>query len=260
MKNLNIDYRFWLSKNRYYSDTELTKEVKIGLKHAKKAGLISSLTGNLKTSKDLIILIQDKIEEKDNPDEYTDNDLLIIFDLIQGWGGPTGMRPYVKPKANPSRMFQQKLYADKYRTAAEMLYEIDKDDYEYDPNIKTIKDKIEEMLFVGESFSTKHLSFWSRSLGNCPDLIIFDKKLKNIFSACNEEPEISYKEFLESFSGDFEPDNAHGLNIYEKEAAIFAFSKNYFKNEELALHKGEQFQIEHKDEEIARELISNHNY
>ncbi len=62
MKNLNIDYRFWLSKNRYYSDTELTKEVKIGLKHAKKAGLISSLTGNLKTSKDLIIPIQDKIE------------------------------------------------------------------------------------------------------------------------------------------------------------------------------------------------------
>ena len=52
----------------------------------------------------------------------------------------------------------------------------------------------------------------------------------------------------------------HAQLTTDQEAAIFAFSKNYFKNEELALHKGEQFQIEHKDEEIARELISNHNY
>ena len=260
MKNLNIDYHFWFKKNPYYSDTELTKEVLTGLKHAKKAGLINRLVGNLKSSEDLVLLIKKKIKEKNNPDEYFDNDLLIIFDLIQGWGGPTGMRPYVKPKASPSRMLKERLYADTYRIAVEMLYRIDKEDYEYDPNIKTIKDKIEEMPFVGESFSTKHLSFWSRNLANCPDLIIFDKKLKNIFSACNEGSEIGYKEFLESFSAEFEPDNAHGLDTFEKEAAIFAFSKNYFENEELVLYKDERFQIKHKDEEIARELVSNQNY
>ena len=42
-------------------------------------------------------------------------------------------------------------------------------------------------------------------------------------------------------------------------AAIFAFSKNYFENEELTLHKGEEFQIKHKDVKIARELVSNQN-
>ena len=47
--------------------------------------------------------------------------------------------------------------------------------------------------------------------------------------------------------------------MFKKEAAIFAFSNNYFLNEELVLKKKEQFKIEHKDEGIARELVSNHN-
>ncbi len=169
------------------------------------------------------------------------------------------MRPYVKPKANPSRMNQEKLYAQTYREAVEMLYEIDKDNYAYDPDIKNIKNKIEKLPFVGVSFSTKHLSFWSRSLDNCPELVIFDKKLRNIFSACNKQCNIAYKEFLESFSDNLAPKSAEGLNMFKKEAAIFAFSNNYFLNEELVLKKKEQFKIEHKDEGIARELVSNHN-
>ena len=38
----DIDYKFWHHKNKFYSDTELTKNVSTGLDHASRGGLIES--------------------------------------------------------------------------------------------------------------------------------------------------------------------------------------------------------------------------
>jgi len=245
-----IDYSFWLKKNEYYSDEILSNSVEQGLNHAAKAGLVGKYIEHLKTNKDLINLIEEKIKQKKSPNDYSDKDLLTIFDLIQGWGGRTGRSPYVQPKGKPYRM-NDDTYPKIYREAIEMLYKTNKES-EYD-EILQVKPKIEELKGVGESFSTKHLSFWSRFLDNCPPLAIFDKRMKNIFYASNNSSnkEITYKNFLKALQ---ETSKSINLEIYEIEAAIFGFSENYFKNEEIVLIN--EFEIDHEDVRIAKELIS----
>ena len=255
-KLIEIDFKFWLKSNDYYSDKKMTANVKTGFNHVSKAGLIRKYKENLKTNQDLINLIKQKIKQKNNPDFYSDIDLLTIFDLIQAWGGPMGRGPYVQPKANPSRKNQEKLYAQTYRRAVEMLYEIDKDNYVYEKNILPIKDKIEELKRVGESFSTKHLSFWSRSLDNCPNLVIYDTRMREIIRAANKnikDDKIPYKNFIDAL---LKGKEVLKLEIHEIERAIFAFSSNYFKNKECTSKNLNKKFKTLKDKEIAMELVS----
>ena len=104
----HIEFGFWLKSNDYYSEEKFSTNVNVGYKHAEKAGLINEFRKKIKTNRDLINLIKERINLVNSPDQYSDNDLLIIFDLIQAWGGPTGRNPYIfndAPRINKQDLF-----------------------------------------------------------------------------------------------------------------------------------------------------------
>ena len=76
-------------------------------------------------------------------------------------------------------------------------------------------------------FSTKHLSFWSRFLKNCPNLVIYDTRMREIIKAANnlkEVKEIKYKDFIDNKDAE----EVLGLDINEIERAIL-HSHRYFE-------------------------------
>lgn len=248
----HIDFGFWLKSNDYYSEEKFSTNVNVGYKHAEKAGLINEFRKKIKTNRDLINLIKERINLVNSPDQYSDNDLLIIFDLIQAWGGPTGRNPYIFNDA--PRINKQDLFASIYRSAIEMLYKINEES-DYDINVLPIKKKIEELPQISESFSTKHLSFWSQFLKDCPNLVIYDTRMREIIKAANKDKNfknIKYKDFINALK---QAEQALGLDRIEIERAIFAFSSNYFQNDKFLLRQ--KFKINHRDEQIAINLADN---
>ena len=245
-----IDYIFWRQKNEFYSDNKLPNNISMGLKHASRGGLIDKYT--FATCMDLVRLIEDKIKSHNTPNDYLDNEILTIFDLIQGWGGKTGRLPYV-PIKNPPRSSRKSEYLKTYREAIEMIYALDEKQYT-EEEINDVDHKLQQMPEVGQSYSTKHLCFWSRSLPSCPNLVIFDTRMKQIFYSCNPgvaKKNLNYVEFINAV-------NAKalllGLGAYEIEAGLFAFSQNYFFNDKFILK--DTHEIKHKDIQVAKSLCS----
>lgn len=245
-----IDYIFWRQKNEFYSDNKLSNNISMGLKHASRGGLIDKYT--FATCMDLVRLIEDKIKSHNAPNDYLDNEILTIFDLIQGWGGKTGRLPYV-PIKNPPRSSRKSEYLTAYREAIEMIYALDEKQYT-EEEINDVDHKLQQMPEVGQSYSTKHLCFWSRSLPSCPNLVIFDTRMKQIFYSCNPgvaKKNLNYVEFINAV-------NAKalllGLGAYEIEAGLFAFSQNYFFNDKFILK--DTHEIKHKDIQVAKSLCS----
>ena len=248
----NLDFDFWIQSNDYYSPDFFSTNVKTGFNHSKKAGLIGKFEKRINCNLDLINIIDERINLANAPESYSDDDLLIIFDLIQAWGGPTGRNPYIFQ--NGPRIIKQDLFAKTYRAAIEMLYKI-AEEYDYDMDVLPIKAKIEELPQVNESFSTKHLSFWSRFLENCPNLVIYDTRMREIIKAANKHKnvsEIKYKDFINALK---DAEEELGLDINEIERAIFAFSSNYFQNDKFTLRSN--FKIDHLDKQIAEQLTCN---
>ena len=247
----NIDYQFWLKSNEYYSSDKLSTNVNTGIKHAKKAGLIQKLVNNISSNAELVNLIEQRINLQESASAYSDEELLIIFDLIQAWGGPTGRNPYVFQ--DRPRITNPQFFATTYRATVEMLYQLN-DIEDYAKDVAPIKKKLEELPQVSESFSTKHLSFWSRFLKNCPELVIYDTRMRDIIKAANKHVKganITYKDFRLAL---LQEAQTLGLEINDIERAIFAFSSNYFKNDNFVLRAKPE--INHPDKLIAQELIS----
>lgn len=247
----DLDFKFWVHSNDYYSSEIFSTNVKTGFNHAAKAGLIGQFRNNISSNEDLINLIKKRINLVNDPHLYSNEDLLIIFDLIQAWGGPTGRNPYVFQ--NKPRINQQEIFASTYRRAVEMLYEIDSES-DYELNILPIKKVIEELPQVSESFSTKHLSFWSRFLKECPSLVIYDTRMREIIRAANpniKAGDIKYEDFINALTN---AEKSLGLDINQIERAIFAFSSNYFQNNKFVLRQS--FKIDHVDLNIAKKLIN----
>ena len=137
----NLDFDFWIQSNDYYSPDFFSTNVKTGFNHSKKAGLIGKFEKRINCNLDLINIIDERINLANAPESYSDDDLLIIFDLIQAWDGPTGRNPYIFQ--NGPRIIKQDLFAKTYRAAIEMLYKI-AEEYDYDMDVLPIKAKIEE--------------------------------------------------------------------------------------------------------------------
>ena len=246
----DIDFKFWLKSNDYYSPDILSTNVNTGIKHAKKAGLIDELVKGIKSNAELITLIKQRINLRNTPSDYSDEELLIIFDLIQAWGGPMGRNPYVFQ--NAPRIHKPDLFANTYRQTIEMLFKL-KDINDYDKDVAPIKKKLEELPQLAESFSTKHLSFWSRFLEHCPQLVIYDTRMRDILKAANKRTDnskITYNDFLNSLSQEAD---LLRLSINDIERAIFAFSSNYFTNDKFILRDNPK--ILHPDQSIAHQLL-----
>jgi hypothetical protein len=234
-KNLSlptINVSFWKNENEYYSSKSLSREVITGLKHASKARLIDAMVPGFSSNADVVGEIINRIRQGDSEQDYSDTELLIIFDLIQGWGGAQGRWPYIVPKDRPHRLHYTQ-FCETYRRAVSQLFKIQL--------IGVSKDRVEnankiicELPRVGISFSSKHLQFWSIGLDLTPKLAIFDSRMKQLIagaSGCRPES-VTYIEFLETLES---AANQLGVSSEVYERSLFAFSKNYFPNESLQL-------------------------
>jgi hypothetical protein len=227
-----INVCYWKSKNVYYSSTELSVEVRTGLKNSRKAGLLDHLIPAFKTNSDVVETIIQLISSRNTASDYSDQALLTIFDLIQGWGGATGRWPYIVPQGQPHRPFNES-FVDSYRKAVHYLFEMQKNGVNQQL-IQFANASICELPRVGESFSSKHLLFWSLGLKLTPKLSIFDSRIKLLMagsSSCKPSS-ISYIEFLNTLE---ESSSALDVPSEEYERALFAFSKNYFPNDSLKI-------------------------
>lgn len=176
---------------------------------------------NIKTNKNLVDLIESKIKTYPQIEKFEDDELMLIFDLIQAWGGKTGRNIYVKPKGSPTRTSYAKLAAT-YRNAMSCCTAGD---------FQSALVKITSIPNIGESFATKHIFFWSEFGPRRKALPIYDTRIKTLlfFKATSASDYNSYVEVLNRKA------NELSMTSALVERALFAFSQNYFPNGKLFL-------------------------
>ena len=217
-----INYEYWSTKNNYFSDIPLLVTIKQGLEHASKAGLIKPLLEKIKTNADLVKLIQLKIKEYKKINDFSDLEILVIFDLIQGWGGRMGRMPYCRPKAQPVRMTLKEL-PNIYRLGVKYCVT---GDYE------SALDMLMSIKTMGESFATKHIFFWSSEFGENPSALpIYDTRIKRLLFPGNLKS-ASYDVYVKLLN---ERAVELAMPSHMVERALFSFSQNYFSNNKLIL-------------------------
>ena len=187
LKLPNIDFEFWASKNIYSSD-DLDPKVARALKIVERAGLVKK--NEIRSNKYLFDLIIDKIQSNIDSNDYSDDDLMTIFDLIQAWGGPNGRAPYVIPdktlggKCNRPHSLK---YPQIYREFVQNIYGLNKTNTT-DRKIDELNKILCSMRQVQIAFSTKHMYFWSLALKDyhdCRLMCIYDKRMVNLMESAN---------------------------------------------------------------------------
>lgn len=220
----SINYTYWCQKNEYFSDTPLIDTIKIGLDHARKGGLIDAVLKNstIQTNKNLVDLIESKINEHPSIEDFSDGQLMLIFDLIQGWGGKTGRNIYVQPKNNPTRLSHSQLPTT-YRKAIGHCISGD-----YQSALK----EITSIPNLGESFATKHIFFWSEFGPSRKALPIYDTRIKTLLFL-KSTAAATYDVFVKTLN-----EKAKELSMAPAlvERALFSFSQNYFPNGKLLIN------------------------
>ena len=248
LKLPQINTQFWLDKNEYYSDQYLSTQIKTGLSHAKKAGLIEPYIASIKSNAELVELILRRIRLF-QASENREEDGLIIFDLIQSWGGATGRSPYVRPKNCPPRP-NDKNFGPTYLSAIDSLITMSSRGVTIE-GIEEANRLICNLPYVSESFSTKHLQFWSIGLDMSPRLAIYDSRMILLINGANKAKKsnrYSYLRFLDALQTHAEQVNQSPEII---ERALFAFSKNFFPNESLVINDNVASNTDHQ---IAQQL------
>lgn len=219
----DINYAYWAERNIFFSDEPLSQTIRIGLNHVSKAGLVGPLLKKykVKTNSGLVDLIKNQIKNISICSAHSDKDLLAIFDLIQGWGGRMGRGPYCKPKGSPVRMHWNQLPL-LYREAVECC---DKENYE------GALQKLLKIKYIGESFATKHIYFWSAYGSKGRVFPIYDTRIKTLlfFDSKTASGYDNYVAALEEKAKEL----AMGVEFVER--ALFAFSQNYFGNGSLKI-------------------------
>ena len=219
----NINYRYWSLKNHFFANTPLISTIKIGLNHARKGGLIDVVINdcNIETNKDLVDLIESKIQNYQFIDDFKNDELMIIFDLIQGWGGKACRNIYVQPISNPTRISLTNLPLI-YRKAVSHCVG---GDYQAALN------ELISIPNLGESFATKHIFFWSEYGPSRKGLPIYDTRIKVLLFLKNSAA-ASYDVFVHALT---EKALELSMNPGLVERALFSFSQNYFPNSNLLI-------------------------
>lgn len=237
----NIDYIYWSTQNEYFSDTPLIQTVRQGLEYAKRGGLITPLLNSKKieTNAQLVKLISDRIQDYPSIVCFSDKELLIIFDLIQGWGGKTGRSPYVRPRSAPARMSWES-FAKIYRDSVSLSFE-----QPFDHQL--MLNLLIKLPQVNVSFATKHMFFWTEYGPRREAVPIYDTRIKTLLCLDNNSS-MSFDIFLSILKKHSKSLNMP-LSLIER--ALFSFSQNYFSNDSLNI---KPIHITDKDINIAREL------
>ena len=226
----DLNFGYWNGKNTYFSDSEINASMQVALTLIQGKGYL--LDFNPKSAVDYSIQISKEISSfnSTNPDFSR---LARIFDLIQAWGGRTGRTPYVIKKRNSQS--SRDLFSSWRESYLNGVISIQNEN-----PVEALK-HWSLINGLGSSFAPKHLRFWSNKYP------VLDTRISLLLTGSKRllrKPEY-YDDFLQLISQLAE---RYGSNILETEKALFAFSQNYFKNDELALLKE---QPEGMDSEIA---------
>jgi len=163
---------------------------------------------------EIIILIRNKKDEAD----FSDMEVLKIFDLIQIWGGLTGGSNPYKIKDNSSVRLNYKNWIKEYKRLINLSI---------NQNIESYKFVIEKNIpCLNMSFGSKHISFWSRKEEDDNCLVVIDNKISGV-SGVKTASEADFKLIIENV---FKISNEFNLKPYQIEKALFTFHKYYFDN------------------------------
>ena len=231
---LNIDYEYWKNKNSFYSTDKLLPgdSISVGLKQAAKGNLLD--IASIKTPHDLISKIEKRIKIV-NLHNCSDTDLLIIFDLIQGWGGKQNRHSYnARLGKPPLRISDPSKFALSYKEVIETLFET-KHVTRYDKKfIQSIVKGVESVDSLRLPFGSKHLFFWSWKSNFAKIYYIYDTRMKNLMKSIFLKTGVSYYEFLIFLEETTDKFNLRSPLIAER--AIFGFSNHFFPNGSLCIN------------------------
>jgi hypothetical protein len=170
---------------------------------------------------EIIILIRNKKDEAD----FSDMEVLKIFDLIQIWGGLTGGSNPYKIKDNSSVRLNYKNWIKEYKRLINLSI---------NQNIESYKFVIEKNIpCLNMSFGSKHISFWSRKEEDDNCLVVIDNKISGV-SGVKTASEADFKLIIENI---FKISNEFNLKPYQIEKALFTFHKYYFDNNNLKFNE-----------------------
>jgi len=233
-----INFSHWVAKNPYFSDGELNRSMKAALTLIKGKGFLRNF--NPANSIDYSLRIRAEVSGFDplRPDYEK---LLLVFDLIQAWGGQTGRRPYIVKKGLGVSSRQrsgawQEVYLEGVKHALR----------DHPIEALSVWRRIEGL---GASFAPKHLRFWTDTYP------VLDTRISVLL--CGNQRLLrnsdGYAEFMELIKS---VATAFDASVLDTEKALFAFSQNFFMNDHLVLKKG-AFQDE-TDLDIAERLCVSH--
>jgi len=219
-----INFYFWLNKNPYYDEKPLNSSMIAQQTLMKNKGL----NYNFKTCGEVIDQIKFAIN---NYWETFNHELAIkAFDLIQLWGGKTGRQPYCRGGIR----FDLDKWLPIYLTFIDLI------------KVDDIENSLKNLLKIhgiGTSFATKHLRFW----GNKP---ILDTRIRALLYLGKEIEYSKYLLDLDKLSQQFD------LSVMDIEKALFAFSMNYYTNENLILKTEKKVEFK-EDRLLAIKLSEN---
>ncbi len=251
MSELVINYKYWATKNPFFYDNPFTKDdsTSKGLKHAEKGGLIRR--EDYKTPKAVVSEIEQRIKNCSVNNASCD-ELLTIFDLIQGWGGAQGRQPYIKSKSGTlaKRRSDPEIFCGEYRTLVQKLLSCANESSYDEAETKSLANyKIDAMTI---NFTSKHFYFWSKNK-NCRLIYyIFDSRMKNLCKVLLSG-QVSYFDFLSHLKF---VEEKYSLEEGEAEKGLFAFSNFFFKNDNNKLVFKSDKEIKPEDEKYKDFLIA----
>ena len=201
----DINYTFWAKKwndiNVQFAYTD------------KNIALYSNFKGNYEEIESEIIKITELPFEK-----LTDDLILKCIDLINQWGGKESRYFYIKRKNLNFLSFRDIVNLDYYKHAIQLSKE----------NNVMAFDCFGMIKGIGTSFKGKHAMFWSNY-----ELPVIDSKIVGCLgykSTGEFEHYHSYVDYCVILKTIQSKLNLT-LKIHEIEKAIFAFHRNYFKND-----------------------------
>ena len=244
-----IDYNYWVEKHPFYDQVELKKgdSVSRGLVHAEKGGLIKKQ--DYRDAKTLIDTIKNKINLIDlNECDY--EELLTIFDLIQGWGGKQGRHPYNEKKL-PKRLTDPKEFADDYLEIIKLLIDISGQENLTENTVKKLEMSLKNFDNVALPFGSKHFFFWSWFRKKQNIFYIYDTRMVAITKILNGK-KMSYYSYL-MFLNNIEQSLKLDTGVAER--GLFSFSHNFFSNDDPPIFKN--LSDTKKDIQVAKAFVKN---
>ena len=223
-----IDYNYWAEKHPFYDQIELKKgdSVSIGLGHAEKGELIKKQ--DYQDAKTLVDTIKNKINLIDlNECDY--EELLTIFDLIQGWGGKMGKLCYWPSKGKvPLRISNPKDFANNYLKIIKLLIDVSGQESLTEDTVKELEKSLRNLDNVGMPFGSKHFFFWSWFRKKQNIFYIYDTRMVAITKILNGK-KMSYYSYL-MFLNNIEQSLKLDTGVAER--GLFSFSHNFFSNDD----------------------------